>query len=729
MLLQVIFNANSTSTAHSNSTLQMENVLYVFQAPADKRRVVKLLKKGYSLMEAVNWKGELPAGPQKEKAAKAAAEEEIREYSLPGEEQLEILSWEDQVKGYWQGDHQWEEMTPHAKEIVRKAKDWEVEGHGEELTIQLLEMAEEMSGIVYEQHIPWCLHRWSNDLLEFVLRVKKVVPEATSLELDAGYLESLYKAQCTDEEMQMVFRWTLYYSRTDLGLLSKVPEWVYEQYDLHELDYICEELRITTPENLEQVAYQVASQGWDSTWDYLESKSLDFNREEYYSLKDEGVDMYRLSTFEAEQFLEHFYDLMLKDIKKLVEVKKVRAKGPMFSEVEKTKEYKVNSSTEVIPFPGQIGIACSSVEMSQDSRWDDLTSKIWASTGGVINSYGEHANLLFINTHKGLKESYRTGSWKDSWAVKNSWGVDPTYEEGLGAISYENSLTEKVVYMGPSNQLPNQGSSGEVTSEDGRKGWFESSSRKWSITFEDGQRVTGERGIPEAVAYLKGYLKTEAEKGLPLAALFATRLILIGVAAYKGRKEDGRSAGYRWLGHYALGTGMDKKMPKKWVEPFLCKMLEKADSNGRVVWNSSDWMDQSGFNGQPAGFYTVGGFIGHIKEGKFSFVDRYDWHPMQRTSPRGLGSAKMWCWSEVEGMDAKIEHILPYVPKVLYPLAHKVVKKWGHLNVAQALAEILGPQYVGDSEFFGISGISNKLWHDLEAVGARPFNTVFETKI
>lgn len=403
-----------------------------------------------------------------------------------------------------------------------------------------------------------------------------------------------------------------------------------------------------------------------------------------------------------------------------------------FPELEvKNPHFQIQEETEVIPYKGVFTISCSRIPMEQDPRWSDPSSKIWSSTGDALVSYGPHSNLLKVATHKGIKEEYRTGSSGDKWDKNDSWGFQPSFSQNSGAISCWRSVIEEVENLNTNSyDLPQKGQSGWVKDHQGRRGWLAARANTWKVTYEDGMCVKGEQNIPELLAYLKGKLQTEKEAGLPIKGLFMARLVLLAITAYKGRGEDARAAGYKWLHHYLAGSGKDLKMPYEWVEGYLNQMINKAGSDGRIIWNSSDWMTRRGFNGQPHGFYTVGGFIGHLKEGVFSFTDHYDWHPMERTSPNGLGSAKLWCWSEVEGLE---KSLMDMVKETKMPAGVKSLVKFLPQQLEktpiQLLQGLLGPQYFGHSEFFGVSGISNKLWNDLEAVGAKPFNTVFETKI
>ncbi|MEI2418714.1 hypothetical protein V6O07_00425 [Arthrospira platensis SPKY2] len=471
---------------------------------------------------------------------------------------------------------------------------------------------------------------------------------------------------------------------------------------------------------------------WKELQDFVHEISYEFRTSEFWefihvSLKESGeverviseilereeTKLFRRLEAEDSSEWEELYKFCSVDMWKPYELPYLTTNKP---------KYEVKTSTEVIPYRGQVCIVCSRISMKEDPRWSNPESKIWAATRGYLPSYGDYANLVFVQTHKGKKTEYRIGAYYSQWEEPQLWGVDPYYEN-IGAICYENSLTSEKIDLGRPNDLPNINEEGWIRDAKGRKGWLTTNNGPWTIVFEDGEKVSGERGTPEVIAYLKGKVKTEAEEGLPLKALFAVRLVMIAMGVVKGFGKDPRSAGYRWLGHYALGTGRDLKMPGEWVNPYLTQMLDKADEKGRIVWQSSDWQGV-GFNERPHGFYTVGGFIGYLKEGVFSFEDYYDWHPMPRTSSKGLGDAKLWCWSEIK--NCKLEEI---IPKAIHPLMNRVLKGYRNLTFLQFLEEKLGSQYFGYSDFFGISGVSNKLWHDLQFVGAKSFKTTYKQKV
>jgi hypothetical protein len=160
-------------------------------------------------------------------------------------------------------------------------------------------------------------------------------------------------------------------------------------------------------------------------------------------------------------------------------------------------------------------------------------------------------------------------------------------------------------------------------------------------------------------------------------------------------------------------------------------MVYKANSEGVFHWNSDNW-DGYSFNSRPAGFYTVGGFTGHYNRatGEVKFEDVYDWHRMVRTSPDGLGTAEVWCWSEYNLPTIQLELLVKHLPSKLQGVAVRLLQKFNlqEFNVGEFAEDWLGTQYVGDSDFFGIRGVSNKLWHDLQSVGAKSFKTVWSGK-
>lgn len=387
--------------------------------------------------------------------------------------------------------------------------------------------------------------------------------------------------------------------------------------------------------------------------------------------------------------------------------------------------------TEVIPYKGYVAISCSKSAQADEYKWQEGKG-VWAGATAVVSGYGEYGNLVYVNTSKGVRGSYMTGDANSAPSWSMDYGVDPAFNRKDSAICFKSDLAEKKQELNSdlvryllnlrsenSGVMPIRGELARVEVGDGG-GWK---------AFLSEVTVRGERGIPELVAFAAGDLQTEKEAGLPLKELFLVRLATIALGFAKQGQSSARAAGYQWLGHYALGTGFNKVMPDAWVRPWLPEMVSGADAAGNFSWNSDRWQGQ-GFVDRPHGFYTVGGFSGHYNRetGLVTFKDVYDWHPMKRTSPVGMGEAELWCWSEFDLPTVDLEQLVGYLPKFCQGWAVRGLQRLGVTNVdLHAWAEkLLGSQYYGHSDFFGVKGMSNKLWHDLTAVGAKPFTTVYK---
>lgn len=393
----------------------------------------------------------------------------------------------------------------------------------------------------------------------------------------------------------------------------------------------------------------------------------------------------------------------------------------------------VKEETEVIPYFGHTAISCSKVSIEIDTKWSREDCKIWASPRGLIESYGENAVLTLINTRNANRIDYTHGSWNDNWSTSKAYGISPNYDT-YGGMCFENSLVQQKLLLGNSRELDCLLREGGLVKVGEKTGWAQVNNSTWQILFEDGCLVKGSRGLPELAAYAKGLLTTEKEAGLPLAKLFLVRLVLIALGAAKKHHShnSARAAGYEWLGHYALGTGANKQFPAEWLEPIMNQIKSNTDSDGHFFVSSDAWNGR-GFEERPHGFYTIGGFSGHYNHttGELQFEDVYDWHPMTRTSPTFGATETVWCWSEFNFPTISLEELAQYLPKKLQPFYVKSLQRWGltEISLSKWAEQFLGPQYIGESDFFGVYGVSNKLWHDLEKVGAKPFKTVFKNLV
>jgi len=368
-------------------------------------------------------------------------------------------------------------------------------------------------------------------------------------------------------------------------------------------------------------------------------------------------------------------------------------------------------------------VSCSPV--ANDRKWSNPENGIWAGIKGIVSGYGDHPSLVQIKLNKNEMD-YQVGSMTDALNWKGDWGIDPNFYYGTGAISYKHKLTEERIELSSSikSLLLNTEIKVPVKGQTWGKLTCDQISGMWHLHYGD-KEVFGSKGLPEALAYCHGGL-TPTTPNLKLLYLVRVAVILMGMI--KGRGKDARSAGYRWLGHYALGTGKTKVMPDEWIKPFLPKMISLADQNGKITWPSSQW-DGVGFEGRPHGFYTIGGFTGHYnkKSGVVSLEDIYDWHPMVRTSPNTGKTVKVWCISQFSFPDWEVK-----IPKVILKVAERLginLPTSQNISLSEYLEEILPEEYYSYSHFFRVKGLSNKLWADLELVGAKPFKTVWSGKV
>lgn len=153
-----------------------------------------------------------------------------------------------------------------------------------------------------------------------------------------------------------------------------------------------------------------------------------------------------------------------------------------------------------------------------------------------------------------------------------------------------------------------------------------------------------------------------------------------------------------WLRHYLLGSGRAMRVPKYLLmdaKSALVRAVVYGDTFSSNRFGKYHCLDHStlyegsGFYNRPLLFYLMGGFTFLLRrDGKVSGKDTYDWHPTDDgkyfTSPIGM----------------------PLLVAVL---------DW-----------IFGNEWFVNHGFScGESGISNKLWADLELVGARPFQSYF----
>lgn len=163
-----------------------------------------------------------------------------------------------------------------------------------------------------------------------------------------------------------------------------------------------------------------------------------------------------------------------------------------------------------------------------------------------------------------------------------------------------------------------------------------------------------------------------------------------------------RKLRYKWILHYLLGSAENKRMPASLVDLNMVakarghRSVSKSKATGfQYMLHSSLLYEGSGFGGRPEAFYIVGGLTYDIeyKGNKviISSEDVYDWH------------------SDENGN---------YFTS---PMNEKLVKVMGWL---------FGKEYFPTAGFPCYeAGISNKLWADLELVGAAPFTTKVKVEL
>lgn len=170
-------------------------------------------------------------------------------------------------------------------------------------------------------------------------------------------------------------------------------------------------------------------------------------------------------------------------------------------------------------------------------------------------------------------------------------------------------------------------------------------------------------------------------------------------------------ARYEWLIHYLLGKGGEKMISTvstRQILPLLAGGTRLAFEVGyshfegfdlvKNVWlrdgrqlmrigsYSSTNYDGGGFRGRPEAFYLLGGFTYTVISGEQVQVvgaDVYDWN---------ANKGGTWFTSPI--------------PKPMYWACRLLSKK-----------------------YFFDGGVSNQLWHDMGAIGAKPFKTRFDLTV
>lgn len=196
--------------------------------------------------------------------------------------------------------------------------------------------------------------------------------------------------------------------------------------------------------------------------------------------------------------------------------------------------------------------------------------------------------------------------------------------------------------------------------------------------------------------------------------LHLLRLLFIMITGVGGALVHQYQYPCRWLHHYLTGKGGVVKIPYQFVSPLLDTLVDVADeylceTEGdwdlclqegefyKAPLHSSRWYEGSGFEGCPPLFYMIGCFTARVyrMEGaiKVYIKDVYDWHPAVVDSVTG----EEYYYSSGFNLPSWI---------------HRVVNL------------LLGEYYPMQGFPMGNPGISNKLWADLEKVGAKPFTSV-----
>ena len=191
----------------------------------------------------------------------------------------------------------------------------------------------------------------------------------------------------------------------------------------------------------------------------------------------------------------------------------------------------------------------------------------------------------------------------------------------------------------------------------------------------------------------------------PRIWLFVIRFVGILLTALVGIFQ----VRFRWLFFYLMGSGKPHKIKVDWesvvrsYNPTVNRFStfipgEEIEEIVRI--HHSTIYRGRGFWGRPIMFYVVGGmtlFLTIVKNGKNKYVqiygeDIYDWHPADQfgnyfTSP---------------------------LPNWLLVLPRFLLGTWGEV-------------YFPSNGFpTNLPGISNRLWQDLELVGAKPFTTIVD---
>ncbi|MEI2418713.1 hypothetical protein V6O07_00420 [Arthrospira platensis SPKY2] len=150
-------------------TLRVGNKYIKFQTSAEKRKTVKLLKRGLTLAQALAWEGPLPDTKETKetKESKETKKEEIKEYFQLQEEDLLIQ--------YWEGAIQENQLTEDIRHLLYQVENfpalWGLS------STKVKELLEGIESISYSLDIPHSyLREWT---LERIQRSYKYKPLGT----------------------------------------------------------------------------------------------------------------------------------------------------------------------------------------------------------------------------------------------------------------------------------------------------------------------------------------------------------------------------------------------------------------------------------------------------------------------------------------------------------------------------------------------------------------------
>ncbi|MDK2839539.1 MAG: hypothetical protein PWQ83_1089 [Thermosipho sp. (in: thermotogales)] len=175
-------------------------------------------------------------------------------------------------------------------------------------------------------------------------------------------------------------------------------------------------------------------------------------------------------------------------------------------------------------------------------------------------------------------------------------------------------------------------------------------------------------------------------------------LIIIGLFVMVVVKKGTKKYPYKFLLHYVLGSGKRMLLPEDVAIGVEETLISSIPSGG--VKHSTKYVGR-GFWGRPTMFYLVGGFsyrrVKYRRDGSILIkgVDRYDWH-----HTRDYKGVKQYFTT-------------PFPKQFVW-----------------VLSKIFGEKYFPMEGFpSGKPGISNRLWQELESVGAKSFDTYIRINI